>query len=127
MKPKAILSGMKYVCTPLAAAVVLLAPFAFAELKTEHFDADPGWEGRHNRIIHKEYPTITQNFGYNASTNFAGKAAGELGGEVTRASEPAFYGDKIGPKTLDDKLSAAGTFAITKTTGGGGVFFGFFR
>src|SRR5262249_28654591 len=48
-------------------------------------------------------------------------------GLVTRASEPAFYADKIGPRTLDDRLSASGTFAITKTTGGAGVFFGFFR
>src|SRR5207237_6771973 len=60
-------------------------------------------------------------------TNFGGKAAGELGGQVTRAAEPAYYADKIGPVTLDDKLSASGTFAVTKTSGGGGVFFGFFR
>ncbi|MGZ4975167.1 MAG: hypothetical protein ACXWDN_20585, partial [Limisphaerales bacterium] len=44
-----------------------------------------------------------------------------------RASEPAYYADKIGSKTLDDALSASGTFAITKTSGGAGVFFGFFR
>src|SRR5205085_12377539 len=70
--------------------------------------------------------TVTQDFGY-SKTNFAGKAAGELGGQITRASEPASYGDKIGPVTLDEKLSASGTFALTKTTAGGGVFFGFFR
>ena len=52
---------------------------------------------------------------------------GEMGGTVTRASEPAFYADKIGRVTLDDKLSASGSFALTKTTPGGGVFFGFFR
>ena len=69
---------------------------------------------------------MTQDFGY-SKTNFAGKAAGEMGGQITRASEPAFYADKIGPVTLDDKLSASGTFALTKTTAGGGIFFGFFR
>lgn len=95
-------------------------------IKTERFDRDPGWEGRKNRIAPKEYPTVVQAFGYR-KTNFAGAAAGELGGQVWRASEPAYYGDKIGPKTLDDKLSASGTFAVTKTSPGSGVFFGFFR
>ncbi|HEY7331002.1 MAG TPA: hypothetical protein VH592_25420 [Gemmataceae bacterium] len=95
-------------------------------LKTEPFDRDPGWEAHNNRIVPKEYPTIVQDFGY-TKTNFAGKSPGELGGQVWRASEPAYYAAKIGPKTLDDKLSASGTFAFTKTSGGAGVFFGFFR
>jgi hypothetical protein len=94
--------------------------------KKETFDRDPGWHGSHNRVVPKEYPTVAQDFGFSA-TNFAGKQAGEMGGKITRASEPAFYAEKIDPKTLDDKLSASGTFAITKTTPGGGVFFGFFN
>src|SRR5438128_2120058 len=61
-----------------------------ASLKSESFDRDPGWEGHNNRIVPDRVPTITQNFGY-TTTNFAGKATGELGGQVTRASEPAFY------------------------------------
>src|SRR5439155_19249026 len=44
-----------------------------------------------------------------------------------RAARPAFYADKIEPKTLNDRLTASGSFALTKTTGGSGVFFGFFR
>jgi hypothetical protein len=95
-------------------------------VKTESFDRDPGWEGHNNHVVPENVPTVTQDFGY-SKTNFAGKAAGELGGQVTRASEPAFYADKIGPVTLDQKLSASGTFALTKTTAGGGVFFGFFK
>ncbi len=97
-----------------------------AELKRESFDKDPGWDARNNRLTPKAYPTVTQNFGY-SPTNFAGQAAGEMGGLVTRAFEPAFYGAKIAPKTLHDKLSASGSFALTKTTPGGGIFFGFFR
>ena len=95
-------------------------------MKSERFDADPGWEGHNNRIVPQRRPTVTQDFGY-SPTSIAGRAAGELGGIVTRAAEPAFYGDNLGPVTLDDKLSASGSFAITKTTPGGGVFFGFFR
>lgn len=90
------------------------------------FDRDPGWEEHNNRVVPKAYPTIVQDFGY-SKTNRAGKTVGELGGQVWRASAPAFYADKIGPKTLDDKLTASGTFALTKTTPGGGMFFGFFK
>jgi hypothetical protein len=99
---------------------------AQAQERTQSFDRDPGWEGHNNRIVPKEYPTITQDFGY-SQTHFAGKAAGEMGGQVWRAAEPAFYGDKIGARTLDDRLSASGTFALTKSTAGAGMFFGFFR
>jgi hypothetical protein len=95
-------------------------------LKTESFDKDPGWEGHNNRVVPERVPTVTQDFGYSKS-KFAGKAAGELGGKITRAAEPAYYADKIGPVTLDDKLSAAGTLALTESSAGGGIFFGFFR
>src|SRR5262245_30077340 len=89
-------------------------------VRTESFDKDPGWEGHNNRIVPDRLPTVTQDFGY-SKTNFAGQAAGELGGQVTRASEPAYYADDIGRVTLDDKLSASGTFALTKTSPGGGL------
>src|ERR1700756_792830 len=92
--------------------------------KAESFDKDPGWEGHNNRIVPERVPTVVQDFGY-SKTNFASKEKGEIGGHVTRASEPAYYADKIGPVTLDDKLSASGTLALTKTAAGGGIFFGF--
>src|SRR5439155_25295979 len=102
---------------------LLLCGIAAAAQRTPSFDSDPQWEGMNNRIV-KEPKAVVQDFGY-SKTNVAGKSTGEMGGQVTRASVPAFYGDKIGSKTLDDKLSASGTFALTKTTGGSGIFFGF--
>lgn len=107
--------------------LVSAAPAADPAMKSESFDRDPGWEAHNNRIVPASVPTIVQDFGYSPTTNVAGKAAGEMGGRVTRAAEPAFYADRIGPKTLDDKLSAAGSFALTKTAGSAGLFFGFFR
>jgi hypothetical protein len=95
-------------------------------LRTESFDRDPGWDAHNNRIVPAKYPTIVQDFKF-SRTNFAGEAPGEMGGQVWRAAEPAFYAARIGPRTLDDRLTASGTFAITRTTPGGGVFFGFFR
>jgi hypothetical protein len=95
-------------------------------LKTEHFDQDPGWEGFNNRVVPKKIPTVTQDFGY-SPTNVAGKDKGEMGGRVTRSNRPAYYADKIAVKTLNDKLSASGTFALTATSGTSGVFFGWFH
>jgi hypothetical protein len=94
--------------------------------RTQSFDSDPKWEQANNRITPKEPLKVTQDFGYSA-TNLVGKGPGEMGGLVSRANDPAYYAAKITPKTLDDKLTASGTFALTQTSGGSGIFFGFFR
>src|SRR5947209_2351738 len=93
--------------------------------KTEHFDSNPGWEGVNNRLMPESLPTITQDFGY-SETGFASKTKGEIGGTLRRASVPAWYADKIAPKSLDDRLTASGTFAITKP-GSGNAFLGWFN
>lgn len=103
-----------------------LAGVACAGERTQNFDSDPQWEAVNNRINSKGPRMVAQDFGYCAS-NFAGKGSGEMGGLVTRAAEPAYYAARIAPKTLDDKLSASGTFALTESSGGAGMFFGFFR
>ena len=92
-----------------------------AVLKSESFDRDPGWEALNNRIVPEKRLTVTQDFGYNAAT-------GDMGGRLTRTMKPAYYAaafDK--PKTLDEKLSASGTFYLSASTGGSGVFFGWFN
>ena len=116
----------------LLAAVLLGASIGAAQdqrktiVKTERFDRDPGWEGFNNRIEPAHVPTVTQDFGYSASS-FAGKERGEVGGRITRSTKPAYYADKIAIKTLNDKLTASGTFAINATSGGSGIFFGWFN
>jgi hypothetical protein len=121
----------------LRSLVVLLSvaggsSFAWGEdqpkmaLKTERFDRDPGWEGFNNHLAPAASPSVTQDFGF-SNTSIASKAPGELGGRICRASEPAWYGAKIAPRTLDDKLSASGTFALTKSGASAGIFFGWFN
>ena len=116
-------------------AVILAGSLALAAvesqsktvLKTEHFDRDPGWESHNNRIVPNNAPMVKQDFGY-SGTQFAGKAAGEMGGRIQRSTTPASYAAPLAPaKTLDDKLTASGTFAITASQSGAGVFFGFFN
>ena len=94
--------------------------------KAEHFDQDPGWEGFNNRVVPAKLVTVTQDFGY-SPTHFAGKEKGEIGGRIQRTGKPAYYADKIPVKTLNDRLTASGTFALTGAAGNSGVFFGWFN
>ncbi|HEY2572639.1 MAG TPA: hypothetical protein VGH65_01175 [Verrucomicrobiaceae bacterium] len=96
-------------------------------LKKESFDHDPKWEAVNNRVSSTitAAAEVTQNFGYSA-TSFASRTKGEIGGTVWRAVQPAWYADKIESKTLDDKLSASGTFAITER-GSSAAIFGWFN
>ena len=56
----------------------------------------------------------------------AGREKGEIGGQVWRSATRASYAAKIAPKTLSQKLTASGSFAVTATSGSSGVFFGWF-
>jgi hypothetical protein len=98
-----------------------------SDLKVEHFDHDPDWEGYQNNLTDaSSSATIVQDFGYSKS-HFAGKETGEIGGRVSRAFAPAFYAAKIVPKTLNDKLSASGTYAAASWSGSAMVIFGWFN
>ena len=52
-------------------------------LKTETFDADPGWDGTNNRATDPGPRQIVQNFGFSAFSTNAGGSAGEIGGFIT--------------------------------------------
>ena len=106
--------------------LALGAVSAAVPLKTESFDRDPGWEGHNNHITPKQVLVVNQDFGY-SDKNHAGKAAGEIGGRIQRSTTPALYAAGIPAKTLDDKFSASGSFAVTASQPGAGVFFGFFN
>ncbi len=107
--------------------IILAADQTSSVFKSEHFDHDPGWEGYNNRNVPKEARMVEQDFGY-SKTQFASKAPGEIGGSIQRASTPASYAAPLTPaKTLNDKFSAAGTFAAPSRNKGGGIFFGFFN
>lgn len=93
-------------------------------LKTETFDVDPLWDGRNNRATDPGPRQIVQNFGFSSTTN-AGGPAGEIGGFITPAGEPAFYGKVIAPASFNDPLSASGILNVPP--GGGHTLIGFFN
>ena len=75
--------------------------------RTERFARDPGWDGQNNRATVPEKRTIRQDFGY-SRTAHAGGQAGEIGGFITPAAEPAYYARRIDRKTFADPLTASG-------------------
>jgi hypothetical protein len=116
-------------CVRLAIACMLLSFAASTHgqplvLKTETFDVDPGWDGRNNRATDPAPRTIVQNFGFSSTTN-AGGPAGEIGGFITPAAEPAFYGKVITPTSFNDPLSASGILNVPQ--GNGHTLIGFFN
>lgn len=93
--------------------------------------ADPGWEGRGNRVTFKERDFQRQDFGYSPGTNFAGGARGEIGGQFYNV-EPVdplhgYYADDVGRLTLDDPIRFSGKISFTELSTDAGMFFGFFR
>jgi hypothetical protein len=95
------------------------------ESKTETFDVDPGWDGRNNRATDPGPRQIVQDFGFSPSTSNAGGPAGEIGGFITPAGEPAFYGNVITPKSFNGAFSASGVLNVPQ--GGGHTLIGFFN
>ncbi len=83
---------------------------AGADERTEAFDRDPGWDGYQHRSTAFAEREVVQDFGYRLSRQAQGRHAGEIGGLITPAAEPAYYAQRIKPLTLDDRLSASGTF-----------------
>ena len=93
----------------------------------ENFDQEPAnWEGINNRNTHFAPKTVTQDFGYSASTSYAGGQRGEVGGKINPAGEAAYYGYRLPkPLTLDDASSASGKILVAR--GPGHFLLGFFN
>ena len=96
-------------------------------LRTQDFRVDPGWEGFRNRLVTEPLPVTRQHFGYRETNLAKGATAGEIGGWVNRSLSPAWYAKRISDRTLSDRLSASGRFAVTRAEGSSGALFGWFH
>jgi hypothetical protein len=127
-------SLLQIVCRLVSVAFVVwslpsdAAPPAESEQQAEQrFDADPGWEGFRNRLLPESLPRVRQHFGYRTSHFTRGDRAGEIGGRIHRSRTRAYYAKTIPTKSMNDKLSASGRFAVTEAGGGSGMLFGWFH
>jgi hypothetical protein len=98
-----------------------------AATRSQAFDVDPQWDGHNNRLgAGREPVKARQDFGFSPTRRAGGAAAGEVGGYVTPAAEPALYAAPLTELlTLETPLSAAGKLAVPR--GGGNVLVGFFN
>ncbi len=111
---------------PWTSAVWGVEPSSHTDVVREDFSHDPGWAGRLNASDPSAGITKTQDFGF-SMTHHAGGQPGEIGGSVWRSLTPASYARRIPKKTLNDRLSAAGRFSVTRSEGGSGVLIGWFN
>jgi hypothetical protein len=129
-------SNVSLAASALAAFLVfmLLVPERLlADQKFENFDDDPGWEGHNNQLVSSTTRTVTQDFGYRTS-NFAGSAAGEIGGIVDRSPlAAAYYGEVLAPLNMEQLLSFSGDVSLRQAshtsgfTSSSDIFVGFFN
>jgi hypothetical protein len=102
----------------------------FADLRhdgvTEDLTKDPGWIGSHNRAKIPHVPVGAHDFGFSEKTNFAGGKAGEMGGDLWRSGKYAYYADRVGPLTLDDRLEASGRVVLKVGAPDSDVYLGWF-
>ena len=75
----------------LIVAIASLATYSgsLAEERSASFDRDPHWDGRNNRSQAFDVRPVVQDFGFSQTNHARGAAAGELGGFITPAAEPA--------------------------------------
>src|SRR5438046_7830190 len=108
------LSVSVFVRLALACKISALATSTHGQpllLKTETFDADPGWDGRNNRATDPAPRQFVQNFSFSSSTTNAGGPAGEIGGFITPAGDPVFYGRVVTPTLFGHHECAPGGLA----------------
>src|SRR6266496_4537379 len=98
-----------------------------AATRQENFDRVPtDWEGVNNRNKLFSLKTVEQDFGYSATTSHAGGQAGEIGGRINPAGEPAYYGYRLPePLNVNSPMSAEGRLWVSR--GSGHCLLGFFN
>jgi hypothetical protein len=91
------------------------------------FDDDPHWLAQDNRATFDDYLRRgVHDFGYRAGSSFAGGRPGEIGG-LMYSDNGAYYADRVGPLTLDDRLVASGRLALAERASEAGLYIGWFN
>lgn len=92
------------------------------------FDQDPDWESHGNREqVEDRTPAGVQQYGF-TRTDRAGSKPGELGGILwNRQNKISYYGDRVGPFSLEDRLEASGTISLWVGGADSQAYVGFFN
>ena len=102
---------MKWVATSII--LVTFAVPVSAEERYQSFDRDPRWQSHQSRLRLLGPRPVKQDFGFSKTQHAGGRSAGELGGYIQPAAEPAYYAKQVPKKTFADKLTASGVVNCT--------------
>jgi hypothetical protein len=94
--------------------------------RIEDFTSDPRWESYRSRLLPNPLPITRQDFGWRGTAHADG-TRGEIGGWIQRSLRPASFAKTIQTRTLNDRLSASGKFAVTRDDSASGALFGWFH
>ena len=114
------------ICVMAVLAWMTDSPAQDASRRFEDFSRDPQWESYRSRLLPSPLPVTRQDFGWRNASQPGGKP-GEIGGWIQRSLTPAWFAKIIPTRTLNDKLSASGKFAVTQDESTSGVLFGWFH
>jgi hypothetical protein len=96
--------------------------------KQQDFSKDPNWIGSGNVTKYqKTEQGGAHDFGFSQSSNFAGGAPGELGGIMWRSGSYAYYADRVGTLSLQDRLEASGKVILEVGPPDSGMYLGWFN
>jgi hypothetical protein len=94
----------------------------------QDFSKDPNWTESGNRADYaRTEEGGVHDFGFSATSNYAGGKPGEAGGLMWRSGRYAYYADRVGPLSLGDRLEASGTIVLEVGPPDSGVYFGWFN
>jgi hypothetical protein len=114
------------VCVAIAAAILSQAWAEDSSRRFDDFTTDPQWESYRSRLLPDPLPITRQDFGWRDTLQPDG-TRGEIGGWIQRSLTPAWFAKVIPTHTLNDRLSASGTFAVTRDDSTSGTLFGWFH
>jgi hypothetical protein len=93
----------------------------------QDFDSDPNWVASGNRVKFEDRElTGAHNFGF-SETEFAGGKAGEVGGGLWRDGDYAYYADRVGPLSLEQRLEARGRVKMLVAGPDSDMYLGWFN
>jgi hypothetical protein len=94
--------------------------------QSQDFSQDPAWDAKLNRTKYQAKDVGgAHDFGFSL-TRFAGGKPGEIGGTFWRSGKYAYYADRVGPLSLDDRLEARGRVILTTGAPDSDMFLGWF-
>jgi len=114
------------IAVALAAACTPWSPAQDPTLRLGDFTTDPGWESHRSRLLLQPLPITRQDFGWRDTAHGDG-TRGEIGGWIQRSLTPASFAKVIPTRSLNDRLSASGKFAVTRDESASGALFGWFN